>query len=69
MVMLRSGKSKKEITQSIDWFENRFPEWRKNSYLKRLEKGKQLFVYLAGKKKYRLLKILIGMWDRVKEFM
>lgn len=62
-VMLRSGRTAKELREHIDWFCARFPHWRENAYIGRLPKGKQIFISFAAKKQYWILKALIFAWD------
>lgn len=66
MIMLRSKKEKKEIDEQVDWFCNRFPEWWKNPYISKLPGGKQIFIYCANRGWYRILKMLIFAWDRIR---
>lgn len=68
MIMVRSGKSNKEICIHIDKFKKKFPEWKKNTYFPYLAKGKQIFILFAGKKQILLLKILIKIWDIRQKF-
>ena len=63
MLMVRSGRSNKEISQHIDGFEQKFLNWRANPYFVFLPKGKKIFINVAGKKKVMVLKILIWGWD------
>lgn len=69
MVMIRSKKLKEDIDQHIDWFIQRFPEWKKNPYLRKMEKGKQIFIYYADKRRYWILKFLIQGWDLIKKYV
>lgn len=63
MIMLRSGKGKRAVYDHVDWFNEKYPEWRNNPYLDRLPKAKQLFVSCAGRKQYAALKVMIYLWD------
>ena len=64
MNMLRGGKEKSEICGHVDWFEAKYPTWRKNPYLSRLPKAKQIFISCAGRKQYAALKAMIWLWDK-----
>lgn len=64
MIMIRSGCSKAEINKQVDWFDEKYPEWRSNPYLGRLPKAKQVFINCAGRKQYTALKAMIWLWDR-----
>lgn len=66
MIMIRSGREKKEISRQIDWFNQKFPNWKLNPYLSFLPKGKRLFVYSAGKQNIIFLKMLIWGWDIIR---
>lgn len=63
MIMIRSGKTKAELSEHVDWFNKKFPEWKNNEYLPRLEKGKYIFIRCVANKQYWLLKMLIWAWD------
>lgn len=63
MIMIRSGKGKSEICREIDCFKKNYPDWDKNIYLSKMEKGKRIFIEFAKKKKIIILKILIWGWD------
>ncbi len=58
-LMIQSKKNKNEFCRHIDWFNKEFPNWQKNKYLKSLSRLKQLFVKLAGDKRYSILKMLV----------
>lgn len=66
MIMVRSGKTKKDIVSHIDLFNRKFPEWKSNSYLCYLPKAKRAFIYSAENKNYVFLKMLIGGWDKMR---
>lgn len=63
MIMVRAGKSKRDLCAHVDWFNGKFPGWQENPYLPKMAKGKQIFVRFAAKKQYALLKMLIWAWD------
>lgn len=67
MIMIRAGKERKSIDAHIEWFRNKFPEWKKNPYLSELPGGKKIFIYFADKRCYIFLKIMIFMWDKIFE--
>lgn len=67
MIMIRSGKTKAELSEHVDWFNKKFPEWKNNEYLPRLEKGKYIFIRCVANKQYWLLKMLIWAWDLKKK--
>jgi glycosyltransferase EpsH len=64
MIMVRSGRSKKEISDQIDSFDAQFPHWKKNDYLEQLVKGKRIFIFFAAHKKIGILKLLMWLWDK-----
>lgn len=64
MIMMRSDRSREEVNKQVDWFDEKYPEWRKNPYLVKLPKGKRIFISCAGRKQYTVLKVLIWLWDR-----
>ena len=66
MIMIRSKKSGREITDQIDIFNKKYPDWKKNPYLPHLNKSKRAFVYFSGRKRLLVLKLLILAWD-IKE--
>ena len=68
MVMVRAGKSKEEIYEHIDFFNLRYPDWKKNQYLFGLNRAKRLFIYFADKKMYFMIKFLIFGWDMLNKF-
>ena len=62
-IMIRSGRSNKEIKKHVGWFDKKFPHWRTNKYIPTLEKGKEIFVFTAGKKRCLLLRIMVWAWS------
>lgn len=64
MVMIRSGKTKKEILDQIDAVETAHPNWKENPYFLNLPKGKRIFILTAQRRKIGLLKLLIWAWDK-----
>lgn len=64
MIMLRSKKTNKEILEIINSFNKKHPNWKKNPYLKKLVKGKRIFVLCASYKWLGVLKLLIWCWDK-----
>ena len=64
MIMMRSGRKKHEIVEEVDKFHRQYPQWKKNPYLKYLAKGKRVFVAVASRKSYFMLKLLIWAWDQ-----
>lgn len=66
-IMIRSGRSNKEIREHVDWFNKKFPHWRTNKYIPALVSGKRIFVYVAGKKGCLLLRGMVWAWNmRIK---
>lgn len=68
MIMLRSKKTNKEILEIINSFNKKHPHWKKNIYLKRLAKGKRVFVLCTSYKWLGVLKLLIWCWDKKERF-
>ncbi len=66
MLMVRSGRSKRDISLHLNQFNQRFPDWRKNPYYISLPKGKKIFISMARKEKIVILKILIWGWNIYK---
>lgn len=67
MIMIRAGYTEKEIKTHIDDFITKFPNWKRNCYLKHMVRGKRIFVWFAARKHCEILKLLIMLWDiRVK---
>lgn len=64
MIMLRSKKSNEEVLEVINSFNKKYPYWKKNPYLKKLVKGKRIFIFCASYKWLRILKLLIWCWDK-----
>lgn len=62
-IMLRAKYPKKDILAHIDRFCLKYPNWRKNPYLPKMEKAKRIFVKSAGKRQYILIKLLVTAWD------
>ena len=67
MIMIRSNKKRSDILEQIELFNQKYLNWRKNKYLKKLNKGKRVFIYFASKKQIRVLQILIIIWDMLLE--
>jgi glycosyltransferase involved in cell wall biosynthesis len=63
MLMLRSGRSKREIREHLDTFDHDHPSWRENRYLSMLPKGKQIFIKFASNRQLLMLRLFIAMWD------
>ena len=59
LIMIYSGKKNKEIKHRVDWFNKRYPGWKKNAYLPKLIKGKRIFIYFAGKKMCFALRTMV----------
>lgn len=68
MLMVRSGRTRQEVRQHVDWFNKEFSNWRRNPYLSHLAKGKRLFIYCANHRWYGLLKLMIWAWDKKQSF-
>lgn len=64
MIMLRSKKSNDEILEVISSFNKKYPHWKKNIYLKKLAKGKRIFILCASYKWLKVLMLLIWCWDK-----
>ncbi len=58
-LMISSGKSREDFIKHVEWFTNKFPNWKNNKYIKNLPLAKKLFVNLAGGKKYLFVKLLV----------
>ena len=67
MIMVRSGRTKKELSQHIDWFKEKYPNWKRNTYLPRMAKAKYVFAHFAANKQFGMLKLLICLWDLKKK--
>lgn len=67
MIMVRSGRTKKELSQHIDWFREKYPNWKRNTYLPRMAKAKYVFAHFAANKQFGMLKLLICLWDLKKK--
>lgn len=63
MIMVRSGRSREEISRQVDWFNAEFVDWQDNHYLSKLQKGKWAFIWFAARKHFMILKCLIWAWD------
>lgn len=63
LLMIRSGRSNRDIRNHVDWFNEKFQNWKENQYILRLVWGKRLFVFVAGKKMCGLLRAMIWAWD------
>lgn len=68
MIMLRSKKSNEEILEVINSFNKKYPYWKKNPYLRKLARGKRVFVLCASYKWLGILKLLIWCWDKKQRF-
>ena len=66
MIMIRSGRKKKDFRQHIKWFNKEYPGWCENKYLSKLPKGKQIFIYCANKDWYYAIRLLIYVWDKIR---
>lgn len=64
MIMVRSGRGRREIAEQVESFNRKYPMWRQNPYLSYLPKGKRIFIGVASKKQLWCLKLLIWAWDR-----
>ncbi len=70
MLMVRSSRSNQDIKRHVDWFYEKYPNWKENPYISRLVKGKRMFVFAAGKKRCGLLRAMVWAWDiRIKMMM
>ncbi|MCI9134233.1 MAG: glycosyltransferase family 2 protein [Lachnospiraceae bacterium] len=58
-LMIESGKSFREFRRHVKEFQEQFPNWKQNPYLSQLPKEKQIFIFLAGKEKYGMLKGMV----------
>ena len=68
MIMVRSGRSSKEIAEQIEWFNKKYSNWRRNPYFTRLPKGKQVFIDCARKKWITALRMLNFAWNAKQKF-
>ena len=58
-LMVDSDKPKNDFITHVNWFNEKFPNWKNNKYLTELPRAKRLFVNLAGSKRYFLIKMLV----------
>ena len=58
-LMIDSDKPKKDFISHVEWFNKRFPNWRKNKYISELLPAKKVFIELAGRKMYFLVRFLV----------
>jgi hypothetical protein len=58
-LMIISKKSRKEFRDHINSFNRNHKGWESNSYINGLPKAKKIFVMLAGRKHFGMLKILV----------
>lgn len=59
LVMIYSGKKNGEIKRQVDWFNKKYPYWKKNIYLSKTIMGKRIFIYFAGKKMCFILRTMV----------
>lgn len=55
---IESKMDKNEIELIINSFEEKYPNWDSNSYIKYLSKSKKIFIYSIKKRNYHILKLL-----------
>lgn len=63
MLMIRSGRSNREIRAHIDETLRQYPNWKANPYLCRLPKAKQWFIRCAASHNCTALRMMIAAWD------
>lgn len=66
MLMIRHKYSNKEIKQHLKEFDEKFPNWRKNIYIKEMITLKKLFVKIAALKIIWPLRIMVAINEKRK---
>lgn len=66
MLMIRHKYSNKEIKEHLRKFDKRFPNWRKNKYIKNMVFLKKVFVKIASWKWIILLRIMVKINEKRK---
>lgn len=64
MLMVKHGYSSSEIKQHLMDFNKKFPNWRKNPYIKNMVPLKRLFVNIASLKLILLLRIMVAINEK-----
>ena len=64
MLMIRHKYSNKEIKEHLKEFDNKFPNWRKNKYVKNMCFLKKFFVKIASKRWIVLLRVMVSINER-----
>lgn len=63
MIMVRSGRPRREIVREVDRFVKEHPNWKKNPYLPRMPRAKRIFAAFAGMKFTLALRLFVFAWD------
>lgn len=66
MLMIRHKYSNEEIKEHLKKFDKKFPNWRKNKYIKNMVFLKKFFVKIASWKFITLLRIMVEINERRK---
>lgn len=66
MLMIKHLYSNKEIKKHLKEFDNKFPKWRKNKYIKNMNFLKKIFVKFASIKFILILRIMVKINERRK---
>lgn len=66
MLMIRHRYSNKEIKKHLKEFDKKFPNWRKNKYIKHMVFLKKVFVKIASWKWIIFLRIMVNINERKK---
>ena len=64
MLMIKHSYSNKDIRKHINQFQERFPNWKKNQYIKNTIFLKKIFVKLVAIKAILILKIMVEINER-----
>ena len=64
MLMIRHKYSNKEIKEHLKEFDKKFPNWRKNKYIKNMVFLKRIFVKIASKRWIMLLRVMVSINER-----
>lgn len=59
MLMIVSKNSTKQVKEHLKEIKSKYPNWKKNQYLKYCNKAKRLFVWLAGNNRIWMMRLLV----------